>query len=103
MNYIKSTLSNQTKQVSQCVCDNDFEHTFECGICKSNFKKTVSKDDYFKKNYCPGKHGDKVIAICGMPGQTCSSCSEKGLRYVSGDGGPTRIVNKITGETTYCE
>jgi len=68
-------MSESTQE--KCVCGNQIDTEQKCPICKNKF---ITQSDM----ECP-EH--KKIYICGRMLSTCSSCIEKGYRYVSGYGG----------------
>ncbi len=83
---------------SICICNDDkFEREFLCGVCEKKFIEVV-EDECFRHFYCP-EH--KVIPICGLPGKTCSECLNKGLRFISGTGERSHILDINTGEKIY--
>ena len=66
--------------MSECECNQSVDR--KCGVCDEKCgtkKKYCREHDYFM--------------ICGECGFTCDSCKQKGLEYVSGQGGHPYIYN----------
>jgi hypothetical protein len=73
-----------------CTCASNFYVDVMCGICE---KKSGEE-----KKEC---EIHRVIMFCGKPKQTCSTCKQRGLKIISGTGGPTYITDKNTGIDHY--
>jgi len=41
--------------------------------------------------------------ICGKPRNACQECTQKGLNYHNGYGGPSYIINTITNENFWTD
>ena len=80
--------------MDNCTCENKNLIESLCLCCSEKF--------FFQPSETNRQLNSKHLSICGVnEGNTCDKCTEKGLVYVSGYGGPPYILDKNTDVKTF--
>jgi hypothetical protein len=94
MNFFHQKKNNTSSIMENCKCNEPAFKDDKCVICGKIENRPLSEGE--RKASCP-IHGMKFI--CGPTEFICKSCTEEGWYSTAGWGGPTKHINRKTGET----